>query len=196
MMRLIGIVFLVSSALADGPMATIKSKNHEVDRLLRIKAEKGSAEEKKVKEDIKQTAATLLDYEDLAKRALADRWDKITPAQRSEFVTVFRQLLERRYVKQIRTNLDYKVIYQDEQMEKNGEATVNTVVKVKTAGAPTDAEVVYKLHKTTPGWMIHDVITDDSSLLDNYKSQFKKIIDEKGYDDLVRRLKKKLAEEV
>jgi phospholipid transport system substrate-binding protein len=185
---------LLAHAAGGTPMATLKGKNGEVDRLLRVKVEKGSPEEKKQKDDIKALAGTLLDYDELAKRAMAQHWTKLTPTQQKEFVGTLRELIERNYVKQLRSNLDYQVQYKGEQVE-GAEATVTTTVKVKTAGKNTDAEIVYKMRKLPDGtWRVWDVITDEVSLVRNYRTQFNKIITEKSYDELLRKMKSKLTE--
>ncbi|MCA1663912.1 MAG: ABC transporter substrate-binding protein, partial [Myxococcales bacterium] len=184
---------LATAASGLGPMATLKQKNGDVDKLLRQKAEKGSPAEQKQKDDIKKMAATLLDYDELAEKALAAHWDKLTPAQRTEFVTTLRELIERNYVKQLRTNLDYQVQYQNEEL--NGEqATVTTIVKVKSAGKHTDAEIIYKMKKDADGWRVWDVITDEVSLVKNYRTQFNKIITEQSYDALIKKMKSKLKD--
>ena len=186
----------VSHAAISGPMATLKQKNGELDRVLRVKTAAGSPEEKKAKDEIKTLAGTLFDYTELAKRALADHWAKLTPAQRTEFVSTLRDLIERNYARQLRSNLDYQVVYKTEDVA-GPEATVTTVVKVKTKGKATDAEIVYKMKQpeaSSAGWMVYDVITDEVSLVRNYRSQFGKVIAEKGYDELVKKMKTKLAE--
>jgi phospholipid transport system substrate-binding protein len=175
-------------------MATLKLKNGEVDKLLRQHPEKGSPEEAKQKEQIKRLAATLLDYDELAKRALAQHWDTLKPEQRTEFVTTLRELIERNYTRQLRSNLDYQVQYKKEEIDGDN-AVVATVVKVKTAGKSSDAEIVYKLRKNPDGWRVWDIITDESSLVRNYKSEFNKIITEKSYDELIKKMKSKLAEQ-
>ena len=63
------------------PMATLKAKNGEVDKLLRQKADPGSPAETKQKADIKVLAGTLLDYGELTKRAMAEHWDQINAGQ-------------------------------------------------------------------------------------------------------------------
>jgi phospholipid transport system substrate-binding protein len=184
---------LALAASGLGPMATLKQKNSEVDKLLRQKVDKGSPAEQKQKDDIKKMAASLLDYDELAQKALAAHWDKLTPAQRTEFVTTLRELIERNYVKQLRTNLDYQVQYQNEEV--NGDqATVTTVVKVKSAGKHTDAEIIYKMKKDAEGWRVWDVITDEVSLVKNYRTQFNKIITEQSYDALIKKMKSKLKD--
>jgi phospholipid transport system substrate-binding protein len=184
---------LASTGAAGGPMATIKQKNGEVDKLLRQKVEKGTPAESKQKDEIKQLAASLLDYEELAKKSLAQHWDKLTPDQRKDFVTTFRELIERNYVKQLRSNLDYQVQYKNEEVDGD-QATVGTVVKVNSAGKKTDAEIVYKMKKNADGWHVWDVITDEVSLARNYRTQFNKIITEQSYDALIKKMKSKLKE--
>ena len=182
------------SAPAAGPMATLKQKNGEVDKLLRLKVDKGSPAEKKQKEDIKQLAAGLLDYDELSQRALAAHWDKLTPAQRTDFVATLKELIERNYVKQLRSNLDYQVQYKNEE-NGGAEATVTTVVKVKSPGKSTDAEIIYKMKKKDPdGWRVWDVVTDEVSLVRGYRTQFNKIITEQSYDALIKKMKSKLKD--
>jgi phospholipid transport system substrate-binding protein len=181
------------AAAGGGPMATLKLKNGEVDKLLRQKHDTGSPGEKKQKDEIKALAGTLLDYGELSKRSLAAHWEKLSAPQRTEFVATLRELIERNYVKQLRANLDYQVIYKTEQID-GAEATVSTVVKVKTQGKSTDAEIIYKLRKDAEDWRVYDVITDEVSLVRNYRTQFNKIITEKSYDELIKKMKTKLAE--
>ena len=175
-----------------GPMATLKQINGDVDKLLKQKVDPNTPAEKKQKDDIKSLAGKLLDYGELAKRSLAQNWDKLTAPQREEFVSTLRELIERNYVKQLRTNLDYQVLYNNEEVKEN-EATVSTTVKVKTQGKATDADIVYKLRKDGERWVVWDVITDESSMVRNYRSQFSKIINEKSYDELIKKMKSKLA---
>jgi phospholipid transport system substrate-binding protein len=177
-----------------GPMATLKMKNTEVDRLLRAKLDAGSPAEKKQADEIKALAGSLLDYMELGRRAMAQHWEGLSAQQRDNFLTKFRELIERHYVKQLRSNLDYQIVYKDEAVEGE-EATVSTLVKVKTKGKSTDAEIVYKLKKLNEKWMVYDVITDEVSLVRNYKTQFNKIITEKGFDELLKKIESKIKTE-
>jgi phospholipid transport system substrate-binding protein len=195
-MRALLLSLIPAAALAAGPMATLKQINGDVDKLLHQKVDAGSPAEAKQKADIKSLAGKLLDYAELAKRSLSDHWTKLSSPQRDEFVSTLRELIERNYVKQLRTNADYQVLYDNEEL-KGDEATVTTTVKVKTAGKATDAEIVYKLHKVGAKdgdrWVVWDVVTDESSMVRNYRSQFQKIITEKSYDELIKKMKSKLT---
>jgi phospholipid transport system substrate-binding protein len=177
-----------------GPMETLKSENSQVEGLLRKNVPKDSPEDKKIRNDVKQHAAQLLDYDELAQKAMDEHWSQLKPAQQKEFQTTFKEMLEKNYVKQLKTNLDYQVQYKDERLVGDDQAVVQTVIKVKTKGKSTDAEIVYKMHRVGLGWMVWDIITDEVSLLRNYRTQFHRIITEQGYDKLLEKMKNKLKE--
>jgi phospholipid transport system substrate-binding protein len=176
-----------------GPSDVLKHFNKQVEVLLRKTPAKDSPEAKKQQEDIKQNAAQLLDYSELAKRSLAQHWETLKPAQREEFNATFREMLEKNYVKQIKSNIDYQVQYLDESVTGD-ESRVKTIIKIKDKGKTLDAEIEYKMHKVGPNWMVFDIITDEVSLVRNYKTQFNKIIAEQGYDKLIEKMKSKLKE--
>lgn len=182
------------STVGMGPRATLQKLNGDVDKLLRAKTVAGSDEEQRVKNDIKQRASELLDYGELCKRALGEHWAKMPEKQRDEFVATLRDLIERNYVKQLRTNLDYDVKYGDEEVTKE-EAKVVTTLKLQTKGKSTTATIEYRLVQHDNRWMVYDVITDELSLVRNYRSTFLRIIGSSGYDGLLNKMKTKLTDE-
>jgi phospholipid transport system substrate-binding protein len=191
----IALLFASGPALAAaGAKATLQRINSQVDKLLRRQVAAGSPEEAQIKGDVKKLAAELLDYGELARRALGEHWDKLKPAQRTDFVSTFKELIERNYVRQIRTNLDYEVSYGSETLEDQ-EARVQSRVKVRTKGKATDVQIEYRMIKNGDRWMVYDIVTDELSLVRNYRSQFQRIIAGQGYDGLVQRMKSKLKEE-
>lgn len=177
-----------------GPRATLLRLNGSVDKLLRKKVAAGSPEEKTIKNDVKQLAGELLDYGELTRRALGEHWDKMKPAQRTDFVATLKELIERNYIKQLKTNLDYDVSYGDEEL-KGEEAQVNSTVKIRTKGKSTEAIIEYRMVRKDGRWMVYDVVTDELSLVRNYRSQFQRIIGQSGYDGLLQRMKTKLKEQ-
>lgn len=199
--------YAAGQAAGQGPKATLMRLNGSVDKLLRMKTEPGSTEEKKAKDEIKQRASELLDYSELTKRALGEHWEKMPAPKREEFVKTLQELIERNYVRQLRTNLEYEVTYGDEQIDPPaggvGEARVTTTIKIATRGKSTTAQIEYRMIQREPGagtkdavgWRVYDVVTDELSLVRNYRSQFQRIIGQQGYDGLLTRMKTKLTEE-
>lgn len=172
---------------------TLKAKNGEVDKLLRLKTEPKTAADSKRKEEIKTLASSLFDYSELVKQAMAAHWDKITAKQRDELVATMKGLIERKYVKDLKGNLDYQILYRDEKITGD-QASVMSIVKVKRKGKSSDVEVEYKLRNVGDKWLVWDVINDEISQVRNYKSQFNRIITDSGFDELLRKMKSKLSE--
>src|SRR5436190_13660506 len=108
-------ILVLSLLTSTSPMSMLRKSNEEVRSIL--KAQKGTtATSPEQKQKIKKIVNGFLDYDELAKRSLGSEWDKLTPAQRKEFVQVFHDLIERNYIKQLRSNVEYQIDYKDEQV--------------------------------------------------------------------------------
>jgi phospholipid transport system substrate-binding protein len=182
-----------ASALAESPMKALRRTNQQLNALLRQQANVGeqSPKAKAVDERIKKTINRFLDFPELARLSLAKHWEARSPSEQKEFVSVLRDLIERNYVKQLRSQLDYKIAYHDEEVQGDT-AKVETSVKVERDGRTEEVEIAYKMRKTKDGWMVFDVITDEVSIVRNYRSQFNRIIKRKSYDALIKKMRDKL----
>jgi phospholipid transport system substrate-binding protein len=144
----------------------------------------------------KQVATVLdgmIDYETLAKRSLGNHWGDLSDAQHKEFTDILRNLVRRNYERNVKNILDYRVEYLGE--ERGSEEAV--IVHSRAVSASNSREepisIDYQLTKTAGTWRIVDVVTEGSSLVNNYRNQFHRVIQKDGYDALVRRMKDKLA---
>jgi phospholipid transport system substrate-binding protein len=173
-------------------LTELKKSNDQLDKLLKKKYPNWSPEAEAQKADVRKLVGGFLDYRELAHRALAKHWDGLTPVQRKEFVTTLRDLVERSYLKQVTGDPNYNIKYQKE--EKNGsEATVQATLATLTRGKKVNIALEYHLiYKDR--WLVYDVITDEQSMLENYRAEFNKIINKDGFDALLKRMKKKLEE--
>lgn len=143
----------------------------------------------------KQVAAVLdgmIDYEELAKRSLAAHWGDLSDAQHKEFTDILRSLVRRNYERNVKNILDYRVEYLGEESGSEG-----VLVRSRASSTADSHEepisIDYQVMKASGGWRIVDVVTEGSSLVNNYKSQFHRVIQKDGYEALVRRMKEKLA---
>jgi phospholipid transport system substrate-binding protein len=180
----------VAAAPAPGSATeAIQAANEKVRGLLQAEA---TAPDKAA--HAKTVTAALRDLFDislLAERALADHWAKMTAAQRTSLVSTLQSIIEKNYVSQLRGNLEYKVEYLDEE-HAGDDDVVHTVVHAKRNNRPAKIPVDYRLHKGANGWRIYDVMTEGVSILQNYRSQFNRIIAKEGIDGLITRMKSKL----
>jgi len=169
----------------------IRNANARVRELLSTHTAAGNDGADKNAAKITHELRDLFDIADLAKRALVDHWGEMTPAQRTALVDTLRLIVEKNYIAQLRSNLKYEIVYQSEE-PKGQDVLVTTVIKAERGGRPVEIPVEYLLRAEGGGWRAYDVITDDVSILKNYRSQFNRIISKEGVDGLIRRMKAKL----
>ena len=179
-----------ASAADQGPASeAIRTANTRVRELLSTHAQPGSEASRKAASKITRELRDLFDIGDLAKRALVDHWQEMSAAQRTSLVDTLRLIVERNYIAQLRSNLNYDIVYQGEEPQGGD---VKTVIKAERSGRPVEIPVEYLLHAEAGGFRAYDVVTDDVSILKNYRSQFNRIIAKEGIDGLIRRMKAKL----
>ena len=172
----------------------IRNGNDRFRTLLSKKVPKGSEEERKLASQLTSDMRTLFDIKDLTRRSLVDHWETLTPAQRDELVGTMQGLIERSYLKQLRSNLKYKVDYVGEEA-KQDDVIVRTAIHAESNGRPTTVKVDYLMHREGGAWRVFDVITDDVGMVRNYRSQFNRIIAREGVKGLLAKLNTKLSEE-
>jgi phospholipid transport system substrate-binding protein len=142
-------------------------------------------------EQIRQIVRDMFDFDEISKRALARHWQTLPPEQQTEFVALFRDLLERAYLAQIETaSGGEKIAFIDESIE-NGSATVRSkVVTRQGKEIPLD----YRLHVRDGSWRIYDVAVQGVSFIASYRTQFDRVIRAESYSSLRERLQKKATE--
>src|SRR5687768_16708496 len=102
----------VAAAAKDGAATqAVKKANDTISGLLKQKPAPGSPEEKKLAAKVTTSVRELLVVDELGKKALVDHWTKITAAQQAEFLRLLRALIEDNYIKGLRANVDYQVVY-------------------------------------------------------------------------------------
>jgi phospholipid transport system substrate-binding protein len=184
------VLSISTSALAGEPSAEgfIKAKQTELSSLL--KKGKGAGIDKKVDDVFDQ----MLDYEALAKESLGKHWDELKDAEKKDFQEVLKKLVKNAYRKNLKKTLDYDVTFKGEGKAKKG-MLVKTVAKNKKNDREEPVSIDYLLHKVDGKWRVYDIVTEGSSLVGNYRSQFRRVIKQKGFPELMARMKKKLDKE-
>ena len=175
------------------PMAELKKSNAQLDKVLQKNKPNWSPEAELERTEVKKLVGSFLDYGELARRALNKNWDKITPKQREEFVETLRQLVERSYLRQMHGSPNYNIKYEKE--EKTGsEADVTATLNTVARGKKTKVALEYKMIWKEGHWLVYDVVTDEQSMLENYRAEFNKIINRDGFEALLKKMRKKLEE--
>lgn len=181
------LVFALAAPLAHAGEAEgfVRSKHGELTQL--VNKAKGAADDKKVEAAFDQ----VLDYETLARESLKDFWAERTPEERAEFQEVLKKLVRAAYRKNLKRIGDYDVEYKGESQGEGG-MLVRTVAKSRGNNREEPVSIDYLVQKTDGKWRIVDIVTEGSSLVSNYRSQFRRIIKKQGFPELIRRMKTKL----
>ncbi len=183
---IITLIGVAAPAWAGPPTEAVKGTVDEVIRILQDPALK--AQKPRRRQLVKQTVDRRFNYEEMAKRALPN-WQSLSPAQRRDFVSLFAELLEASYVDKLMKYSGEKVSYVGERVDGD-RAEVRTLLLRKNDRIPMN----YRLINTSE-WVVYDVVIEGVSLVNNYRSQFSRVIRESSYDDLVRRLRNKVEEQ-
>jgi phospholipid transport system substrate-binding protein len=191
LMLLSALTLALPAFAEDGPgVSAVKSANEKVSALLAQKPDPGSPAEKKLAAEISTQLAGFLDIDELGQRALGQHWKALTPAQRKEYLSLLRELVEANYIKALRSNLTYQVKYLEEK-EQGDSRLVSTELQLQRSGRNETMSVDYALRKHGNDWRAYDLITDGVGLVENYRAQFNKIIAKEGVPGLLQRMRKK-----
>ncbi len=189
---------VIDEAVANlGPLESIKELDRKIESYKTGTAL--TAEEIEANRVLKQSIIRgTFDLYELCRLALSVHWDQIDEKQRTYFADLMNRLLEKKALfskEQVKgDSKGYKVTYKSEQFLDAEKKTSLVQTKVVVPQEKVDLNINYKLIRNDRGWNIYDVIVDEASLVENYKFQFDTIIKKYGYQDLINRMEKKLAE--
>src|ERR1041385_3070584 len=181
------LVGTTTSAQAATPREEIQSS---VEKVLTILKDPNLKSESKRQERIAQLRQVIFpkfDFTEMARRSLGADWQKRPQEQQKEFVKLFTELIEGSYVNNLDSYNGEKVAFTGDKQD--GEyAQVDTKI---TSNKGDDSTVSYKLRQSDGTWKIYDVVIENVSIVNNYRSQFSRVIARSSFDDLLRQMKEK-----
>ena len=173
---------------AGAPLDTVQTNVNKVLDVLRdpkLKAE--SAKEIK-KEKLETIYKQMFDEVELSRRTLGGNWTKLDPAQQQEFIQLYRQILEKAYIDKILSYTNEKIVFSKESMLSKDRAEVQT----KVITSSREISIFYRVILKDGTWKVYDVVVENVSLVQNYRSQFNSILAKNTPDQLLEILRKKV----
>ena len=126
----------------------------------------------------------VIDFQSFAQTAMAEHWTKVTEKQRVGVRDALQDLIESRYLVGDARPIDRKKVLIGPARVTGTEAEVDGTVKQREV----DVKFVLKMRSAGDRWKLYDVIIDNLSLVDDYRSQFATFLRKKSVDDLIARL--------
>src|SRR5215475_759619 len=138
---------------------------------------------------IRELVDQVFDYEEAAELVLGPAWQARTPEQRTEFVRLFADFLERGFVAMIGSKASVSsgvsVQYVGESVDGQS-AVVSTTVLTRSGG---EMPVDYSMIRGEGRWLVRDVIIEGVSLIANYRAQFARVIRASSYAALIAKMR-------
>lgn len=191
-LRTAGLTLLMTlaawSAEAGPPTEHLQSGMDRVFQALIDPAFRGADNVEQRRTRVFALADEIFDFGHTARLALGPHWDPLTPAEREEFVALFKGFVQRAYIMNVELYEGERVLYTDETVD--GErATVRS--KIVTKGG-NEIPVEFRMRfGAGDRWRLYDVAIEGSSLVANYRVQFNKVIRVESYAQLLHRLRAK-----
>jgi phospholipid transport system substrate-binding protein len=177
----------LGSAHADTAMGVTQTM---VNHALQIMANK-SAPVQQRRRQLREAIENEFDFSEMSKSALGYHWRTISENQRAQFTKLFTAFIEDAYLSKIQDYSGQQVQFQGQSPLGQGYAQINTAI-VQTGKSPIT--VNYLLLQKDGTWKIYDVTVDAISIIANYRNQFNRVINEKGFDQLMADLQAKQQE--
>lgn len=174
----------VSAQNAD--VTAIRQMMERRDRQIKtLMGPEGSKHTDAQREQLKEIINGIMDYEAMARIALQESYTAATPAQRTEFVKLFSQVIREQSLAKLdvyRAQVVYDKITSDGQKAK-----VETTAIFNNVRTP----VWYTLEKRGAGWVITDLAVDNVSTAESYRRSFQSVIRRRGFDGLLENLRRR-----
>ena len=147
-------------------------------------------EEVKENDILSYRALALLNIREISRKALGKYWKKRSLTEQKVFI----DLLSRMLIKEAFPNSGkffsaLKLIYSQTTIKELKANVPLTVVHEKEG----EINIDFHLKKYRDQWQVVDVDLDEISMRNNMRSQLYKVISKNNYQELVRRIKKKLT---
>jgi len=134
---------------------------------------------------------SYVDYRELGRQCLVGYWDNLKPAEREAYVTEFKTMIQRSYVKRFDAKKEFTVEFVGSTALEDQQARVQSVIRTGRSEAAVD----YLLARQAKGgWMAVDVVIDEVSWMKSYRKQFNNIMQKDGFGVLLDKLRKKNAQ--
>lgn len=174
-------------ATAGAPRDQIQDAIEKVTATLKDPNLKSEAKKRERLERLRQVIFPKFDFSEMAKRSLGANWQRRSPEEQREFVKLFTELIENSYADNLASYDGEKVTITSERQDKDY-AQVDTKIASKKG---EEFAVNYRLLQAGNDWKVYDVVIENISIVNNYRSQFNRVIAKSSFEDLMQKLKAK-----
>ena len=188
------LLVLPSFVLAASPMETLKKPVQEGIDLLRDPAYAAADKKAEQRDRIWATVQEIFDFRLISASALGRNWKRFNAAEKTEFTSVFSQLMGKTYIGKIQGQYsDEELVFLGEELISDKKALVRSEIVRRDARIPVD----YYMRRKNDQWLVYDVKVEGIGLVLNYRRQFNTFMasDDTKPMELIEKLKAKLEKD-
>lgn len=174
-------------ARAGGPAEIVKTATNKALAVLKDPKLKSPEKKNERIERLKEIINPIFDYDEMARRALGSHWRRRTPAEQEEYLRLFRRFIERVYADKIDLYAGERIAVGRETIDGDYAEVESKVINDKGEESP----VVFRLRRANGQWRVYDAVVENVSIVQNYRSQFDRVISKSSYHELKKMLKEK-----
>jgi phospholipid transport system substrate-binding protein len=187
-LRTIPLLLVLTYASAASAQTAKEQLQDSIDRIIAVlRTIRGAQDIEANKPRFREILQTRFDFAAMAEKSLGDRWQELD--SKDEFISVFTEFIEASYMGTLGSYQGEKVVYDTDRVDGQL-AEVGTRV---VGGRGKPIEVLYKLHLKNREWMVYDVVIDNVSVILNYQSQFRRVLQKSSLAELIRMLREKTS---
>jgi len=135
--------------------------------------------------EIRKAAASLFDFDEMARRTLTRHWAQRSPQEQAEFVRLFTDLLERSYLGRIESWSGEKIVYTSEVVDGSFASVRSKIITHRA-----EVAIEYRLLQRDGRWRVYDVLMDGVSFVSTFRGQFDRILQQSSWAGLMDKMRK------
>lgn len=167
-----------------GPLATVKQL---VARVFDILNDKQASQDQKQKR-LHDLGSTSFEFGEMSRSALGSAWRGLNSDQRQRFTTGFTAFIQDAYISKLQNYSGQQVEILKAHTSERDYAQVSGRIVQKGTDPIT---LSFSLKRAAKSWKITDVAVDNVSTLEGYRTEFQRILREKGFDQLMAQIQQR-----
>ena len=177
------LVFQSQAVTADDKSAAEEFLKSNLNEVFTVLQKKDLSQQAKNSE-IENIVTPMFDFELMAKLSLGKRyWPDLSPEQKEKFSELFVERLRQSYLNKLTAYTDEKVVYEAAVADNK---KIHLPTQLISKG--NKISMLYKLYPSSNSWKIYDIEIQGVSIIRSYRSQFKEILQNGTFDDLLKKM--------
>ncbi len=180
-----GLFVLTYSAIADDSVTADEFLKSKLDQVFEI-LKKTDLEQQAKSKEIIEIVSPMFDFQLMAKLSLGRQyWPDLSKEKRERFTELFVNRLRQSYLNKLTAYTDETITYESPvKVEGKVHIPTNLISKGNKIG------MLYKFYQSNGQWKIYDLEIQGVSIIRSYQSQFKEILRNSSFDDLLLKMEK------